>query len=90
MFQPVDAFDLVELETRVLARWADDDVFGQSLRNRHDSLEWVFYEGPPRPTGARVSTTCGRGSSKTSIPVSTRCAASTSCARAGGTATASR
>jgi len=51
MFQPVDAFDLVELETRVLTRWADDDVFGQSLRNRHDSLEWVFYEGPPTANG---------------------------------------
>lgn len=51
MFQPVEAFDLVELETRVLARWADDDVFGQSLRNRHDSLEWVFYEGPPTANG---------------------------------------
>jgi isoleucyl-tRNA synthetase len=51
MFQPVDAFDLVQLETRVLTRWADDDVFGQSLRNRHDSLEWVFYEGPPTANG---------------------------------------
>src|SRR6478609_7065911 len=51
MFQPVDAFDLVELETRTLTRWADDDVFGQSLRNRHDSLEWVFYEGPPTANG---------------------------------------
>ena len=51
MFQPVDAFDLVELETRVLARWADDDVFGQSLRNRHGSPEWVFYEGPPTANG---------------------------------------
>jgi isoleucyl-tRNA synthetase len=51
MFQPVDGFDLVELETRVLTRWADDDVFGQSLRNRHGSLEWVFYEGPPTANG---------------------------------------
>jgi isoleucyl-tRNA synthetase len=51
MFQPVDAFDLVELETRVLARWADEDVFGQSLRNRHGAVEWVFYEGPPTANG---------------------------------------
>jgi isoleucyl-tRNA synthetase len=51
MFQPVDGFDLVELETRVLTRWADDDVFGQSLRNRHGSQEWVFYEGPPTANG---------------------------------------
>ena len=35
----------------MLARWADDDVFGQSLRNRHGSPEWVFYEGPPTANG---------------------------------------
>src|SRR3954447_5030106 len=50
-FEPVASLDLVELETRVLAQWADEDVFGQSLRNRHDSLEWVFYEGPPTANG---------------------------------------
>jgi isoleucyl-tRNA synthetase len=50
-FQPVGALDLLELETRVLTRWADDDVFGQSLRNRHGSPEWVFYEGPPTANG---------------------------------------
>jgi isoleucyl-tRNA synthetase len=51
MFQPVEALDLLELETRVLARWHDDDVFGQSLRNRHGHEEWVFYEGPPTANG---------------------------------------
>ena len=50
-FQPVGALDLLELETRVLAQWADDDVFGQSLRNRHGRPEWVFYEGPPTANG---------------------------------------
>jgi isoleucyl-tRNA synthetase len=51
MFQPVGALDLLELESRVLAQWADDDVFGQSLRNRHGHPEWVFYEGPPTANG---------------------------------------
>src|SRR5882672_1728950 len=51
MFRPVDAFDLIDLETRVLTRWADDDVFGQSLRNRHGCPEWLFYEGPPTANG---------------------------------------
>ena len=51
MFQPVGALDLLELEARVLARWADDDVFGESLRNRHGRPEWVFYEGPPTANG---------------------------------------
>jgi isoleucyl-tRNA synthetase len=48
MFEPVDAaVDLVALEQRVLARWRDQDVFGESLRRRHGAPEWVFYEGPP-------------------------------------------
>ncbi len=50
-FDPVGALDLLELEARVLARWSDDDVFGQSLRNRHGHPEWVFYEGPPTANG---------------------------------------
>jgi isoleucyl-tRNA synthetase len=51
MFQPVGALDLLELEARVLAHWSDDDVFGESLRNRHGRSEWVFYEGPPTANG---------------------------------------
>src|SRR6476620_8453084 len=48
MFRPVDtALDLVALEESVLARWREDDVFGESLRRRAAAPEWVFYEGPP-------------------------------------------
>ncbi len=50
-FEPVGALDLLDLEQRVLTRWADDDVFGQSLRNRHGHPEWLFYEGPPTANG---------------------------------------
>jgi isoleucyl-tRNA synthetase len=51
-FEPVDAaLDLVALEERVLERWRDDDVFGESLRRRKGSPEWVFYEGPPTANG---------------------------------------
>jgi isoleucyl-tRNA synthetase len=44
-------FDLVALEDRVLRRWADDDVFAESLRRREGAPEWVFYEGPPTANG---------------------------------------
>src|SRR5471032_3190913 len=44
-------FDLVALEVRVLRRWADDDVFAESLRRREGAPEWVFYEGPPTANG---------------------------------------
>jgi isoleucyl-tRNA synthetase len=51
-FVPVDRdLDLVALEARVLRRWADDDVFGESLRRRDGAPEWVFYEGPPTANG---------------------------------------
>jgi isoleucyl-tRNA synthetase len=43
--------DLVALEDRVLRRWADDDVFAESLRRRDGAPEWVFYEGPPTANG---------------------------------------
>ncbi|HEU5301932.1 MAG TPA: isoleucine--tRNA ligase [Acidimicrobiia bacterium] len=43
--------DLVALERRVLTRWAEDDVFAESLRRRVGAREWVFYEGPPTANG---------------------------------------
>jgi isoleucyl-tRNA synthetase len=51
-FAPVDSsLDLPALEAAVLARWRDEDVFGESLRRRHGAPEWVFYEGPPTANG---------------------------------------
>jgi isoleucyl-tRNA synthetase len=51
-FTPVDRdLDLVALETDVLRRWSDDDVFRESLRRREGAPEWVFYEGPPTANG---------------------------------------
>jgi isoleucyl-tRNA synthetase len=52
MFRPVDpSLDLVALEAAMLARWRDEDVFGESLRRREGAPEWVFYEGPPTANG---------------------------------------
>ncbi|MEP6623878.1 MAG: isoleucine--tRNA ligase [Acidimicrobiia bacterium] len=51
-FDPVDPrLDLVALEERVLAQWREHDVFSESLRQRADAPEWVFYEGPPTANG---------------------------------------
>ena len=51
-FAPVDrSLDLPALETDVLARWARDDTFAESLRRRADAPAWVFYEGPPTANG---------------------------------------
>jgi isoleucyl-tRNA synthetase len=51
-FEPFEHdLDLVALEERVLQRWADEDVFAESLRLRAGAPEWVFYEGPPTANG---------------------------------------
>ena len=75
----------------MLARWRDDDVFAESLRRPRKARRVGLLRGSAdRQRPARASTTCGPGCSRTSTPASTRCGASTSPARAAGTATACR
>ena len=40
-----------QLEERVLERWRERDVFGESMRRREGSPPYVFYEGPPTANG---------------------------------------
>jgi isoleucyl-tRNA synthetase len=42
---------LPDLEERVLQRWRERDVFGESLRARAGAPAWIFYEGPPTANG---------------------------------------
>ena len=39
------------LEETVLARWDERDTFRESIRNRADADEYVFYDGPPFANG---------------------------------------
>lgn len=50
-FGPVEPFDLVALEARVLERWEADDVIGEVRSRRKDATPWIFYEGPPTANG---------------------------------------
>ncbi|CAN5688208.1 isoleucine--tRNA ligase [soil metagenome] len=51
-FQPVDPRQsFPELEERVLERWRERDVFGESIRRREGREPFVFYEGPPTANG---------------------------------------
>src|ERR1700730_2182361 len=50
--RPVDPnASFPELETRVLERWRERDVFRESIRRREGAPQWVFYEGPPTANG---------------------------------------
>jgi isoleucyl-tRNA synthetase len=39
------------LETEVLARWTEEDLFGRIQRDSSGRPEFVFYEGPPTANG---------------------------------------
>src|SRR5262249_1055460 len=39
------------LEERILARWAEHDVFHRQLASREGAEVWSFYEGPPTANG---------------------------------------
>jgi isoleucyl-tRNA synthetase len=39
------------LEERVLERWRERDVFGESIRRREGAPPFIFYEGPPTANG---------------------------------------
>ena len=41
-----------ELESRVLDRWRELDIFHKTLRRREGAPLYVFYEGPPTANGA--------------------------------------
>lgn len=46
-----DKINLAELEKQVLASWAENDVFNQSITSREGKPTFTFYEGPPTANG---------------------------------------
>ena len=51
-YQPVPASPrFPDVEQGVLAFWAGDDTFRESIRAREGRDEWVFYDGPPFANG---------------------------------------
>jgi isoleucyl-tRNA synthetase len=52
IFREVSAqADLPALETQILERWRERDVFPRSLAQRAGAEQFVFYEGPPTANG---------------------------------------
>ena len=89
--RPVDPrASFPELEEGVLERWRERDVFPSRSAGARARPKWGFYEGPPTANGAPGTHHVLAGSSRTSSPATGRCAATTSSARAAGTATGCR
>lgn len=50
-FKPRDKQKHADIEKRVVAKWAKDKTFQQSIDNRPANKAFVFYDGPPFLTG---------------------------------------
>ncbi|MEX1092550.1 MAG: class I tRNA ligase family protein, partial [Acidimicrobiia bacterium] len=44
--------DIPAMEQGVLALWRETDAFAESVRRRPADNEYIFYDGPPFPTGS--------------------------------------
>ncbi len=52
MYKPVDSkVNFPQMEERILKFWEERDIFKKSIKQREDSEEFVFYDGPPFATG---------------------------------------
>ncbi|MDJ0837464.1 MAG: isoleucine--tRNA ligase [Acidobacteriota bacterium] len=52
MFEEVSPkVNLPELEKKILAFWEENGIFKQSIEQRAEADEYVFYDGPPFATG---------------------------------------
>jgi len=53
VFTKVNAsIDIPSMEKDVLQLWRETDAFAESVRRRPEDREYVFYDGPPFPTGS--------------------------------------
>ncbi|NOX29544.1 MAG: class I tRNA ligase family protein, partial [Actinobacteria bacterium] len=43
--------DFPAIERKILDRWATEGAFEESIENRSDANEYVFYDGPPFANG---------------------------------------
>ncbi|MDE7118982.1 MAG: class I tRNA ligase family protein, partial [Muribaculaceae bacterium] len=50
-FAEHNRFNLSEINKEMLARWNEQDLFHQSMKQREGNPTFVFYEGPPSANG---------------------------------------
>ena len=52
MYKEVDPrVDFAKMEEEILEFWRINDTFKKSIEQRKDSVEFIFYDGPPFATG---------------------------------------
>ena len=50
-YPAVDKPDFPAIEERILRRWQEAQTFQQSIEERPEDQEFVFYDGPPFANG---------------------------------------
>ena len=45
-FKELEKGKVSEVESKILAKWKEEDILEKTIENRKDSDNWVFYDGP--------------------------------------------
>ena len=45
-FKELEKGKLSEVESKILAKWKEEDILNKTIENRKDNETWVFYDGP--------------------------------------------
>lgn len=45
-FKELEKGKISEVESKILARWKEEDILEKTIKNRKDNETWVFYDGP--------------------------------------------
>ena len=45
-FKELEKGKISEVESKILARWKEEDILEKTIENRKDNEAWVFYDGP--------------------------------------------
>lgn len=45
-FKELEKGKVSEVESKILAKWKEEDILNKTIENRKDNETWVFYDGP--------------------------------------------
>ena len=45
-FKELEKGKISEVESKILAKWKEEDILNKTIENRKDNETWVFYDGP--------------------------------------------